>query len=506
MIKKLLKQSTGKKLELFRYIIIQKPVSIKELMDVFQFSRTTIKRMLQEVSSDLESLGIEGDIVQSANFSYSFVNRTEDLSRIYHQLTLFYCQQSTVFQLLKLNYLESDLTVSDCCEKMNISEAYCYKVINETNQFLKDFHIKIVTQQKTLTFDGEEASIRLLGFYLFSHTYLGVEWPFIHIEEQQITQQLTVSYRNFLDKKSFSEKQTLYFWYAVNSLRASKGYMIEEMDAQTQEILRLISIDYPIFKPKQLYNFEITPEDYQKELYFSTFIVQVQLSKVFELSGHLRKIGNQIRKLDYPIVHLLQQIISEFDQHFDLSMSENEISLLMYQMVFPFIRDRYVSYGKDKFVEVIYHYASLDYAVSKRRISVIDFLDYFAKEKSPKEYKFFVSNNKIFIVGILYATLIRLEKKQIRIYIHNSLKGMSGESLIRYRLENLFNPKTVRIVNHIEEADLIISDSMEEERNPKTKIFFLEDLNNQYQWEHLFDTILALLEERVVVNTKEMLH
>lgn len=495
-----MKQSTGKKLELFRYIIIQKPVAIKELMDVFQLSRTTIKRMLQEVSNDLESLNIEGEIIQYADFSYSFINQSEDLSGIYHQLTLYYCQQSTIFQLLKLNYLETDLTVPICCQKMNISEAYCYKVINETNSFLKDFHVKIATQQKVLVFSGEEASIRLLGYYLFSHTYLGVKWPFTHIQEQQIAQQLTVSYRNFLEKKSFSEKQTFYYWHAVNSLRASQGHMIEELDETNQEILRLLTKDYHIFKPKQLYFSGVSPENYQKELYFCSFIAQMQLSKVSELSPQLRKIGEQICQLTFPVVSFFKQFMSEFSEYFMLDMSENERSLLMYQLIFPYIRDQYFLYGKDKFVDVVYHYAVLTYEKTPQRLAVEDFLIYFLGEEIAKPYESFLTNNKWFIADILYATTVRLEKKQIKIYIHNSLKGMSGESLIRYRLENLFNPKTIKIVSQIEEADLIISDAVEEERNPESKVFFLEDLNNRHQWENLFDTILAMLEKRVDIQ------
>ncbi|HCJ4447717.1 TPA: hypothetical protein NR419_002496, partial [Listeria innocua] len=126
--------------------------------------------------------------------------------------------------------------------------------------------------------------------------------------------------------------------------------------------------------------------------------------------------------------------------------------------------------------------------------------------------KKFIENNPSFSSPLFteknyYYTCIILDiivriytKKTLKIYVQFS-KVFLGERLLKQKIENVYNPSTLEFTTNFDQANLIISDSMDTViESKKHKYFYFYDVNDRRIWLELFQFIQLNILENVTTD------
>ena len=116
--------------------------------------------------------------------------------------------------------------------------------------------------------------------------------------------------------------------------------------------------------------------------------------------------------------------------------------------------------------------------------------------KYPNQAKYMEGKHHVFqlVVKRLEFLLDLIETEPIKVYIHYK-RSIMGESILKNKLSQLYNTSSMYIVEHIEEADVIISDGIGYEKLDAEHSFFY-DIENRKVWQQLF----SFLQKKINAN------
>lgn len=457
------------------------------LMEKANLSRSKLKRLIQELNDDLE-IAFDGEVTikQNNHFKYYF-DSTYPANYIFHKMKLYYLEQSLHFQLIFFIAVEEkQWSNDDLCDHFAVSLPYLYQLIRESNELIKDFGIRLERKSDTeIVLAGPEYRIRLFLFIAMLFSYHGFEAP-IECKNPEIKKQIWALPR------TSSEKELIYFVYAIAELRMAQGHFIRRMPEQVSEILALFEVPPHIKKLNEIFISPYTnqPEICQKEIYVIRVFVRMF---VYSLETKERKIdiGKQATLLNNPLSHFCEQLLGKLLVDYEINFSNELFYELMYYGLLSIV---FLEYFKVDLDTVLSLTTLVKEAENEEHFSSIhlqpveEFFQRFIAN-FPLNLEF-LEDEKAFIKFIstrLYLFLNISKTEAFKVYIHYS-RNLLGEMMLEKKLTQIYTNETLKITRNPEEADLIITDCVErpEEQKEDAAYFFFYDLENRTLWEKLF--------------------
>ncbi|OUZ27870.1 hypothetical protein A5806_002646 [Enterococcus faecium] len=142
---------------------------------------------------------------------------------------------------------------------------------------------------------------------------------------------------------------------------------------------------------------------------------------------------------------------------------------------------------------------SLSFEKIKIKEIILVFQNFLLEEKQTNLLK----NSKLqqYFCSLIY-TILQIEKPpivRIFLYITNSF---TAQDLIQSRLEIIYNSKTILFVDCLEQADLIVTDSLNFKEVFQTEIFSFNTVLKKDQWSLLLQKINQLILKKLTIQEK----
>lgn len=467
------------------------------LMEKANLSRSKLKRLIQELNDDLE-IAFDGEmtIKQNNQFKYYF-DSTFPASYIFHQMKLYYIEQSLHFQLIFFIAVEEKQWTNDeLCEHFAVSLPYLYQLIRESNDLIKDFGIKLERKSDTeIILAGPEYRIRLFLFIAVLFSYHGFSAP-IRCKNEEIEDRIWELPR------TSSEKELISFVYAIAEMRMSQGHFINRMPKQVSEILHLFEVPPHIKELNQLFisPYSDDPGIIQKEIFVIRMFIRMFVYSL-ETKERKIKIGKQAVLLDNSLSLFCEQLLGKLLVDYDIDFGNDIFFELMYYALLSIVFLEYFKVDLDTVLSLTNLVKEMDEDYfSPIHLKPVEefyqkFIDHFPRTLE------FLEDEKSFIKFIstrLYLFLNISKNETFKVYIHYS-RNLLGEMMLEKKLTQIYTNETLKITRNPEEADLIISDCIErpDEQLEDAAYFFFYDLENRKLWEKLFLFIQKQISMRV---------
>lgn len=502
MYQHFIKKHDMKKVELFYYLSLREEVSMQELVSHFNISRSSVKRYIADLNICLihinsmnlnELIAIE----QTSSFEYFLtINNSEELLSLYPKIQLYFLQISPTFQLFDLLFIHNVLTVYEISEILLFSENYCYKVIKQLNNILKDFSLSIEKNKKDSTFFvfGTESNIRFIYLVLFVTPFQSEEWPFSKLSHNYLKESYSNEAKKILGHRPYSTIKRIEYLLAITDRRIRQSHFIAPFHSQISKILSVFMKVHdmtqyqkhfppsvPIASDKHIENNE--------RMYFNLFLRIID--GTIDTEEDQLKIGKALVNLDTPITTFYSAYISSLlVVPKQKKMDESKLYEIMYYSLLYHVYSLYATFNP---LEVVYITSSESTVNILEREQIIWELNalYVEAMLAPELINGFTAE----LVGPLIMSLKQTyQTKKICIYVQYAREPI-GSSIIKKAIHNIFNEKSIQFVTSIEETDIFISDSIEDLSLTK-RFFFFEDIRLIQCWKSLFN----FLNEQIYTN------
>lgn len=189
----------------------------------------------------------------------------------------------------------------------------------------------------------------------------------------------------------------------------------------------------------------------------------------------------------------------ELIEQFDITISEEYFYEALYYLVLMHLFLYIFPVDLEEILSLNYDVTPIEEIRQNIRLEkIIDFYkQFFAQEfieKNEQLYRNYEEAHILYVCKQLYILLNFFIPKQLKVYTHYA-QNVLGNLLVKKKIEQMFNEKTVMITSDVYEADLIISDCVEYEKI-NTDYFFLYDLSSEAIWENVYEFI----QEKVMNN------
>ena len=496
MMTQLIKKNDFYKLEFLRYIYIHQPITVKQIMQVFDLPRSTAKRTLAELTADLDRITADQEIVvKGEDYTYQLEYDDEKhFNQIFLKLKVYYCDNSIPFSLLKLLLFNEVTTISAASETLSISVTHCYRSIVKINEVLSEFDVAIENNSGNFSISGREETIRLICFEMLTKTYLCIQWPFSSMSIADVKAQIEPEKLRVINQLSTAEKEKALYVYMIRLKRFKFRENLIHLSATQKDILhcflRSHDVTQVLSDSSRQVELGMLSAD---EVYFTNFFSRLFFPKI-DSDENRKQIGADLIQLNNRYSHFISDFIERFMQQFDL-IGSTIFDESIYFTSICFLFDYYFHVDASPLVDVPHPSAqqSIEYGSSLYK-ATSDFVTTFIQEQQ-SGYPELLSefNNQVFLIDLLYSIVITHRNVQLNIYIAFAQKSLTTEHLLGNKLHQLFNQKTLKIVNDVTIADLIISDSPEKTAD-YADFFYFEDFGEPLLWEKL----VKLIQDKII--------
>lgn len=471
-----------KKIEFLEQIISKSEVSADDIAVKFSTTNRLVKGLIEELNFEQQQ------VYNNVTEYYLFENRMIKLSKkvtievyvsFYLHLKSEYINQSSVFKFLLYFLTNRKVGMIKLSNHFNYSQSYCYKLINKANKILKqlDFDCQINKKLNYLLIEGDENQIRLLTYIL-------------EITSNRFNELNTLSYAisNSQDlsivHQSKMKKLLKIFDNAIKLKKYSKNSLKEELEVMVAIYKEVHLGFHKTFNYLKKNNKSV----YQAEKMFFYLITIYYLPEY--LSSEIRnKIGRNLS--DYNN----NSIVSKATECLDILMKKYSIpeeyyETFLFQIIYRLLITKKLSLEILFFAtnSIIYTNANIE-KVSK------DIQRVYVNELSEKPLEVFSFQ----VAELLYSYIGHLMVAPIKISIHSSYRA-NYLIILKNVLNSTYKKEAVLIVEKIEDADIVISDSSVK-TNDKQIIFYFEDIHCIETWKKLGDYIqTVLIKRRIHLN------
>lgn len=464
--------------------------NMQELMGRFDLSRASINRHIKDINMLLISnpSTISYKINQDQLFNYYIESTNEmDITYLFFTFQNYLIKKSLQFQTILYIYNSSSVTISNLSSYLFVTKNSCYRIIAQLNQSLSPFKVTVSTKNDRVSFEGSEKSLRFMYWYIFVITCQSLEWPFQHTSLDFIHSSYSGYREKFLPSKSLSTTIRVDFFLAIQYARISKGQYVQDFGPISTSIIQTFMdvnditehiMHFPIGTKiiKHAHN-----ELAERQL-FNLFIRVID-PKIGELSKK-KEIGRRLMTLDNPVTKFHVKLNTAFINRYFKKNKEDMLPIFMYHTVLYHTSSFHHSYSQDDVINSdLLNNDELIYNKSEFSKSIVNFIETFMNTTPCDTFSLSVPAVKL--IGVLhYSLFTSYYKDSIYIYIQYS-KTPIGSTFIKGKLCQIFNEDSLLFTSNIEEADIIISDTIEYQQNNATK-FFIDDIYSTKNWKDLY--------------------
>ncbi len=499
MLNNFLKKQEYTKLKLLQYIGNKKNTNIQELMVTFNVSRASIKRSIIEINIFLDSSPDLSlcNIIQDKLFNFSLETSSEqNLTLIYHSYLDELLGNSLSFQIMIVLLNNASISLTKLSSLLYVSNNHCYKIIDQLNDYLKFYNISIIIQNSTVEIKGEEQNIRFMYWNFLFHGWHNIIWPLKQSTHNLIKNSFSIYREKYLLNKPLSTQVSVDFYFAILYERFNKGhYQPIFMTLSTSIIQTFLDIHditstlnyFPVNTPT-IKNQEIELNERK-----SFNLIMRVIDSEIDSNCHKIEIGKKLLELNNPVTLFHKKLNTAFISTYFKKDIENLLPLFMYYTILYHQFSYTYSYSQSDILNKNpLNNGKLIHMSSSFSLTMTNFIRTFIETYPTASFS--LSKPAIEMIGLLhYSLYISHFKDSLSVFVHYS-KTPIGNDFIKGKLRHIFSEKSLIFTSNSEDADIIISDSIENAKETSHN-FFLEDIYNVSLWKELYSFIQNLLFE-----------
>ena len=233
------------------------------------------------------------------------------------RITIF--EQSETYSFLNCLFFKEGQSLKQICQELVISCERVQEIIQHLNTKLPQ-HYGISIQLSPLVMEGTEENIRAFYLDYFSQSYSFLDWPFLSISEESLTQLIQLFLNAQQISPNLSSLRQIKYTLAINLERFNMSHLIENptplLTSHYSSLMQIPQFEQDIKKLAKKLHFEPTKKTLEQ--LFSNPIKSFQ-STNNPNNGALDDI-HQIQKS----YRLLSQILEELSKEFHLQIENRE--------------------------------------------------------------------------------------------------------------------------------------------------------------------------------------
>lgn len=337
--------------------------------------------------------------------------------------------------------------------------------------------------------EGDEHAIRWFTFLFLAYSFQQIKWPFSLITQQAILQQADPA---ILD---LSETQQSFYCYlfAIWTLRREQG-VLPPLPPDQQTVLAHLceenNVSYGLLSPHS------TSERARHEYEFFNLYIRIFISDSLPVSVK-QKIATILdqQKEQYPYLQEMAQLVHHFETFFQLQLKKSTKQFFFYFLTIHFLLLQTISGRTNPFFRIASNFEDLSLQtddIHTRRVH--RFLEDLRQHYPNWEKKYHLAPHVLYIQDVFYTLYKMTYKPSIRVFVQFT-KNLMGRNFLMAELHALFQPELIQFVHHVNQADLIISDTPEHQ--PGALYFFMDHIFAIDQWRAL----LSLIQDQLLQQT-----
>ena len=228
-------------------------------------------------------------------------------------------KQSETYSFLNCLFFKEGQSLEQICQTLSTNPEQIEEIIHRLNTKLPQ-HYGIKVQLSPLVIDGTEEDIRAFYLDYFSQSYSFLDWPFLSISEEALTQLIQLFLKAQQVSPNLSSLRQIKYTLAINLERLKKGHFIENptplLTSHYSSLMQIPQFEQDIKKLAKKLHFEPTKETLEQ--LFSNPIKSPQITNNPN-NGALGDI-HHIQKS----YRLLRQILEELAKEFHLQIENRE--------------------------------------------------------------------------------------------------------------------------------------------------------------------------------------
>nr|WP_256924790.1 helix-turn-helix domain-containing protein [Enterococcus sp. 4G2_DIV0659] len=440
-----------------------------------------MKRYLEELATDIKKNNYLQHVILIKRTGGCLIQNhsDHDMDYLIIRLRLSYFEESLLFKIileLLLNHYDS---VEDLAEKLYVSPPHLYKNITIINEELKIFPLKIIFHPTT-NFQGKEKFIRMFNFYFFWSVYRGIAWPY----NFQNMKHFSASVDFATLKKNYSDSVIKRLEFMVGLFMVRQSAHPIRLPKKIKELSKSFATTNDVSKLVEPF---LSSED---EILFFNLIARCYISEIDTLQDKIRLYDSFPR--DLPLIKACDLLTNEYEKKFypNSSIEKKQKAIIFYYLLIGLIQSTYFSMSPVQFFRASFNKEKSNQLSIKENREINAFYETFRKEHPD----FPVPISADFGLRVLLTVLTEtFSPPSLSVYIQYS-KNNIGTVYIENKLMTIFNPKTIRFTECLEDADLVIIDCFEpREERTKQKVFYISDVYDEQTWYELFSCIQMIL-------------
>jgi transcriptional antiterminator len=326
MYREFISPAEEKKLEIFKVVCNSNGVTLVQLSEVLNIPQKSLQKYIYFLNEDLQLLSPHL-LLSKNHYNQYFLNRTEDDEPFYAQLMYHYLLNSTQYNLIHYLIGRPQMTLTQLCLDLHVSQSHMYRLIKKINQLLEKFQIQIRTDlNNRIVLAGKELDIRIFTYSFLTQSAPADLWllPSVsHKNVEEFTAFFAVSHFDPLTKNKLAA-----FWQAVVSRTIQKKYL----PVIPEKYMELMN--FYCFLPEEILDSLFLSADYasektlQSEYLYLNFFLHVFLPGVIPQEKN-QAIIQEIKHSDTDLVRFFTAMIKDWHDTFAPSQEVAEFEKLL---------------------------------------------------------------------------------------------------------------------------------------------------------------------------------
>lgn len=471
-----------KKIKILYIMIDEKYISTLHLKKMLGLSIRATKKIMEELAEEIDfykqpnqSLQlIYCDNVYCWNPKFCY----ESCMKILYQLKKSYFIQSSLYKSLFFMMIERSCTLTEFSEKLSYSQSYCYKLMDQLNEFFQVTHLslKIIKEKKLFKLLGDELEIRQLNYYIIAAVYSSAEWPDYLTERKKIVRTQRYLQLEKYDQLSPSNQLKKDLLLGIFQEAIENGFKIQTVSQNDRELYEFFVRDSD---RKKLFaflqnNYCLKTSDNYNESFCFELLSHHVVPELIDKNEKTR-MGRQLIKSTYDNEFLKKELLFLNKICTRYSLTNDESAFFLTDLTTKILILKNFHFWK--FYEMSEQSQKIKNVPSQLVYDVEELIGSYFKEAERLHCVKYLAN-------ICYYNLLVMDKNVLKIYTEFYYKSSYKEVVEQFILTT-YNNNKVGITPDFSEADVIISDGIPYHMNEQTKLFYFPDSSNPKNWEEL---------------------
>lgn len=440
-MRSLLKTNDRRRLELIELLVEASDwTTSEEIAAQLQCSRRILKEDIAYLRQNVTEIIIE----TNHEGIRLFMTNGRDIRDYYRRIL----RDNLAFQLLELIFFDESLMIKDLTEELHVSASTIYRTVNQINDYFSSNH-QAQVESNPYRFVGNEPFIRNFYRVYFTETHTISEWPFPHIDEEDINQNFN-RVLSLLPKDieiDFAYYRTIKLTIMVNRIRYEHGHLIESTEHESNLFKLIFSLFKPFFIPKE--SKRTSNRDINIEYIYQVYDPYIRTGVIYN-NKQLDKLRSKNSEVNDALA-FLEDFLIRLSEKIDIPINMEEVLFSVFGTSSIEEHDpnsKYILYNRNKF---FVHYLDKHFPIVSQHLQegIVGFRKRLKKDLDTDKINMLVYTLFTYWDNLLTDLYRKFQKVSLLILSdgHFSHAKMI-ENLLRFELRNNIN------INIYEDQDL----------------------------------------------------